>query len=104
MTNPPLAPHQPQDPGPGDSTVWPYIGVGCLTFFGGFFGGGMIAAFVAKVVGGLQRCRPENDLPACNLWSYVVPGALIGAVLLPTVAIWRLRGSRRNDDARRSQS
>ena len=77
------------------STAWPYIGVGCLTFFGGFFGGGMIAALVAKIVGALQRCQPANDLPACNLWSFVLPGALIGAVLLPTVAIWRLRSSRK---------
>ena len=86
----------PGTPPPTESTIWPYIGVGCLTFFAGFFGGGMIAALVARVVGGLQQCKPQNELPACNIWSYVIPGALIGAVLLPTVAIWRLRGSRRD--------
>ena len=76
--------------------LWPYIGVGCLTMFAGFFGGGMIAALVAKIVGGLRQCQPQNELPACNLWSFVMPGALIGAVLLPIVAISRMRGSRRD--------
>ncbi len=65
---------------------------GCIAFvfaFAGFFGGGMIAAAIAKVVGRLQRCTPPEGFPACDLWSYVLVGALIGVVTLPTVTIWR---------------
>ena len=73
---------------------WPYIGVGCLTFVVGFFGGGMMAALVAKVVGSARGCIPIEGFPACNTWSFVLPGAVLGAILLPAVSIWRLRQSR----------
>ena len=82
-----------------DETVWPYIGVGCLTVVVGFFGGGMIAALVAKIAGAARGCVPPEGFPACDTWSFVLPGALIGAVLLPTVAIHRLRRSRKNAGA-----
>lgn len=81
----------------GDATArsrWPYIGVGCLTFVVGFFGGGMMAALVAKIVGSARGCVPQEGFPACDTWSFVLPGALLGAVLLPAVAIRRLRQSR----------
>ena len=77
-----------------DRSVWPYIGVGCLTVTVGFFGGGMIAALVAKVVGSAQGCKPPDGFPACNIWSFVLPGALLGAIVLPAAAIRRLRQSR----------
>lgn len=77
-----------------DRSVWPYIGVGCLTMAVGFFGGGMIAALAAKIVGGLQGCVPPEGFPACRTWSFVLPGALVGAVVLPVAAIRRLRQSR----------
>jgi len=57
----------------------------------GFFGGGMIAAGVAKVVGQLQGCTPPEGFPACNVWSYVLVGAIIGMVTLPAGTIWRAR-------------
>jgi len=77
-----------------DRSVWPYIGVGCLTTVVGFFGGGMIAALVAKVVGALRGCVPPEGFPACNTWSFVLPGALMGALGLPTLAMLRLRRGR----------
>jgi hypothetical protein len=77
-----------------DRSVWPYIGVGCLTVTVGFFGGGMIAALVAKIVGSARGCIPPEGFPACNIWSFVLPGALVGALVLPAAAIWRLRQSR----------
>jgi hypothetical protein len=86
----------PADP-PQETTersVWPYIGVGCLTVVVGFFGGGMMGALVAKVVGSARGCIPIEGFPACNTWSFVLPGALIGAVILPAVSIYRLRQSR----------
>lgn len=75
-------------------TFWPYIGVGCLTWTVGFFGGGMIAAFVAKVVGSARGCKPPEGFPACDTWSFVLPGAVIGAVGLSAAALRRLRQSR----------
>ena len=66
------------------------VGIGCLTTMAGFFSGGMIAVFVAKVVGSAQGCKPPEGLPACNWWVYAGIGALIGAVTLPVLALRRL--------------
>ena len=68
----------------------------------GFFGGGMIGALVAKVVGSMRECAPPEGLPACDLSSYVVPGGLIGIVLLPALVIWRLRRSGGQGNSSRS--
>ena len=68
--------------------------VGCLlavTAMGGFFGGGMIAVFVGKVVGSVRGCRPAEGLPACDWHVYMLVGAGLGLVLLPTVTFVRLR-------------
>ena len=67
-----------------------YIGVGCVTIVGGFFGGGMIAVLIAKIVGWVTRCRPDPGLPACNWHIYMLVGALVGVITLPGVVFWRL--------------
>ena len=54
----------------------------------------MIAALVAKIVGAASGCVPPQGFPACNTWSFVLPGAFLGAVVLPTAALWRLRAGR----------
>lgn len=93
---PPADRRQPPDVGtaaPKGST-WSYIGVGCITVPIGFFGGGMIAVLIAKVVGGIQHCPPPEGLPACNTWEYLYPGALIGLVGLPLLSVLRLRAGR----------
>jgi hypothetical protein len=78
-----------------DGGVWPYLGVGCLTLVAGFFGGGMIALLIAKVVGVAQSCPAEAETGApCNWYSYLVVGAIAGAILLPSVAVWRMRRGR----------
>jgi hypothetical protein len=85
----------PQPAGETDEGVWPYLGVGCVTLVAGFFGGGMIALLVAKVVGITQSCKPDADTGApCNWFSYLVVGACIGAVFLPSAALWRMRRGR----------
>jgi hypothetical protein len=61
----------------------------------GFFGGGMIAVLIAKIVGALRNCPPPKDFPACNTFEFLVPGALIGLVGLPMAALLRLRQSRK---------
>lgn len=82
-----------------DTRAWGYVGAGCLTFFAGFFGGGMIGVFVGWIVGLVQRCRPpEGTFPICNIHPYWFTGMVLGAILLPTVTIWRLKtGDARSD-------
>ena len=69
------------------------VGVGCITAIGGFFSGGMIGVFVAKLVGSIQGCKPEAELPACNWHVYAGIGMLIGVISLPILALNRLRHS-----------
>jgi hypothetical protein len=65
--------------------------IGCLLAVPGFFGGGMVGAFVSKLVSSATACQPPEGLPGCNLAWFVWPGALIGVVLLPSMVLWRLR-------------
>ncbi|MEP6691331.1 MAG: hypothetical protein ABJD07_09250 [Gemmatimonadaceae bacterium] len=60
--------------------------------FPGFFGGGMVAVLVAKFVGSMQRCKPPEGFPACGTFEYLIPGAIIGAVVLPSLVLWRAMG------------
>jgi hypothetical protein len=83
--------------GPGDgpaarSGAWRYIGVGCLTLVGGFFGGGMTAVLVAKFVGLAQHCTADAETGApCDWFRFWVVGAVAGGILLPTIALVKLR-------------
>jgi len=76
-------------------SAWSYIGVGCLTAPIGFFGGGMLAVLVAKVVGAAQNCRAPAGFPACHTFEFLYPGALIGLIGLPVLSVYRLRAGRR---------
>jgi hypothetical protein len=75
------------------------IGVGCITAVAGFFSGGMIGVFIAKLVGSAQRCEPPEGVPACNWPVYAVIGMAVGMLTLPALALWRL--SRRPADSGR---
>ena len=66
------------------------IGVGCVTAVAGFFSGGMVGVFIAKIVGSTQRCEPSEGVPACNWPVYAVIGMVIGMLTLPTLVLWRL--------------
>ena len=78
---------------------WQYLGVGCLTTVAGFFGGGMIGVFIGWIVGHVTGCRPAPDaFPICNFFPYWIAGMFGGALLVPTVAITRLRRSDRRTD------
>jgi hypothetical protein len=75
--------------------------VGCLTFVTGFFGGGMMAVLVGKVVDALHRCTPAEGLPTCGRWElYALTGGAFGAIFLPTVVLIKL--GRKKPDARNS--
>jgi hypothetical protein len=74
------------------SRRWAYVAVGCLMAVVGLAGGGMIAVLVAKIVGALRGCTPDQETGAPCAWStYWTWGARIGLVALPTVVIWRMR-------------
>ena len=68
--------------------------VGCLTVVTGFFAGGMIAIFIGKIVEGLRGCTPAEGLPICHWHVYAAIGMVIGATLLPAVALMKLRRAR----------
>lgn len=75
------------------SNVARYAGVGCVTAVAGFFSGGMVGVFVAKVVGSVQGCNPGPELPACDWHLYAGVGMLIGVLTLPVLVLRRLHGS-----------
>jgi len=66
-----------------------------LTAIAGFWGGGMIAVLVAKVVGAFTRCpaEPETGAP-CNWFTFAFLGAIVGLVVMPVISIWLLRRGR----------
>jgi hypothetical protein len=73
-----------------------YFGIGCFTVVAGFAGGGMIGVLIAKIAGFAQRCPAEAETGApCNWFTFAVFGAVIGAVLLPVLAISSVRRARR---------
>ena len=76
--------------------------VGCLLALPGFFGGGMVAVAVGRLVGSLQRCQPPAEgIPACHGVAYLWTGALLGLVLLPGGVLWRMgrtSGAERNSE------
>jgi hypothetical protein len=85
------------------ASPWSYIGVGCLTAPIGFFGGGMIAVLVAKLVGAVQNCTAPEGLPACHTFEFLYPGALIGLIGLPLLSVVRLRAGRKKAAAQTVQ-
>ncbi len=85
----------PEASGETDDGVWPYVGVGCLTAMVGFFGTGMIAVLLSKIVGYATGCAADLETGApCHWFTYAVRGGLIGLILLPSFTIWRMRRKR----------
>ncbi len=67
------------------------IGVGCFTTFIGAVSGSMIGVLIGVGVTFGTRCKPIEGLPACDWHIFAGWGALIGALTLPTLVLWRLR-------------
>ncbi len=86
----------------GEDRIGRNIGVGCFTFFIGGVSCAMIGVGVGKAFGYFTRCTPEAGLPACDWWVYAGWGAVIGAISLPTLALWRLRRADRKADAEKA--
>ena len=80
-----------QDEPPPINPAVRIVMVGCLTGVTGFCAGGMIAVFVGKIVEGVKGCTPAEGLPICHWHVYAAVGMVIGATLLPAVALMKLR-------------
>lgn len=77
------------------------IGVGCFTTFIGFFGGGMIAVLLAKIVSQARHELQCEGLPTCNWLTWAARGGVVGMIILPTISVWRLkRGDATHDRSR----
>jgi len=87
-------------PGAPEGTRPNRAAIGCLMAVPGFFGGGMVGALVAKMVGSLRACTPPEGYPACDLWSYVLPASVVGVIVLPSMVLWRLRRVNGKNSAR----
>jgi hypothetical protein len=83
-----------QDDSPPLNPAVRIVMVGCLTVVTGFFAGGMIAVFIGKIVEGLRGCTPAEGLPICHWHVYAAIGMVIGATVLPAVALMKLRRAR----------
>ena len=76
------------------SRRWTYLGVGCFTLVAGFASGGMIGVLIGKLVGVARHCTPDAETGApCNWLVYAFLGAVLGAISLPSLALWRLKRS-----------
>lgn len=61
----------------------------------GLAGGGMIAVLIAKAVGHFRGCVPDAETGAPCYWTaFWAWGALIGVIVVPTLALWRMRRGR----------
>ena len=78
-------------PGPPDEVRPKYGCIGCLMLVAGFFGGGIIAVLIAKVVGNVRGCVPEQGLPACDWHLYAGVGGALGALVLAGGVLWMAR-------------
>ena len=66
-----------------------------MTALVGFFGTGMIAILIAKLVGAAAGCAVESETGApCNWFTYAIRGGVAGMILLPSLVIWRMRKAR----------
>jgi hypothetical protein len=66
-----------------------------MTAVVGFFGSGMIAILIAKLIGAATGCATEAETGApCNWFTYAIRGGLLGMVALPSFIIWRMRKAR----------
>jgi uncharacterized membrane protein YdcZ (DUF606 family) len=79
------------------------VGVGCFTMFIGFFGGGMIAVLLSKLVAQATGEPQCEGLPTCNWLTWAARGGVLGMIILPTISVWRLkRGDAEQDRSRSS--
>jgi hypothetical protein len=80
----------PPESQPREDVVARNVGVGCFTLLAGFFSGGMLGVFVAKIVQAVTGGPKCEGIPTCDWAQYMIVGAAVGAITLPVLALWRL--------------
>ena len=80
------------------------IGVGCFTFAIGGVSGAMTGVLIGKMAGFFLRAPSCEGVPLCNWYVFAGYGALIGALTLPVLAIWRLRRADQRVDSAASDT
>ena len=83
--------------GTAESTGCARAGVGCFSLFIGTISGAMVGALVSKYVAFFARAPECEGVPACDWHVYAGSGALVGAVTLFVLVMWRLRRRARRD-------
>ena len=85
-----------QKPSAGQGAPWSRtVAIGCFMAPVGFFSGGMIAAFVSKVLAYVTPAKACEGVPACNWLEFTVVGGVIGMLTLPVLVMWALRSPKR---------
>ena len=80
------------------SGCWGRAGFGCAMVLGGWFGGGILAIMVLKILSFFTRVGNCSDLPVpCQWYKFAFAGAIIGAIVLPAGAAWQARRNKRRD-------
>ena len=80
----------------GEGAPWSRtIAVGSFMVPLGFFSGGMIAAFLSKVVAYVTHATPCDGVPACNWLEFTLVGGAIGMLSLPALVMRTLRTPKR---------
>ena len=102
VTEPPSAAPSPLSDEDRKSRRYRNVGVGCFTTIMGFFGGGMIAVLIAKIVSQALHEPQCEGLPTCNWLTWAARGGVLGMIILPTVSVWRLKSGDAAHDRSRS--
>ncbi len=85
-----------QNPPATDGAPWSRtLAIGCFMAPLGFFSGGMVAAFLSKLVAYVTHAKACDGVPACNWLEFTVVGGVIGMLSLPTLVMWALRSAKR---------
>jgi hypothetical protein len=66
------------------------LAIGCFMLPLGAASGAMTAVLLSKIVAFFTKARSCPDIPTCDWYIYAGWGALIGALSLPTLVVWRL--------------
>ncbi|MBV9879879.1 MAG: hypothetical protein JO180_05245 [Gemmatirosa sp.] len=80
----------------------PRIAIGCFMVPLGTFSGAMVAVLVGKIVAYFIKAPACEGLPLCDWYKYAGVGALLGALSLPSLVLWRLRRTAPSDTIQRS--
>ncbi len=72
--------------------------MGGVTFVAGGFSGGMVGVFASVMMRELTQGPTCEGIPTCDWHVYMLAGAVLGALSLPALVLWRMRRTERADN------